>query len=75
MDNIENSQKTGYCEGGNVMVLNEWDHYNGSKRRCPKCGKRLTLKTIIANGHDHMGYAIPEHKPKGHKIPNKVKRK
>lgn len=68
----------GYCPGSSgaqSVILSFWQSYNGSKRRCPVCGKRLTLRAVENAEGELQYYGIPPHKPKGHKIPKKTIRK
>ncbi len=63
MDSIE------YCNGGN-----EWADPQPKKItivRCSTCNRRLTVRSIYCVGGEFVGYKIPEHKPKGYKIPKK----
>lgn len=57
-----------FCTGGNAWAV------TGRIERCPVCKRRLQ-PYIVWDWNQPIGFKLPPHKPKGYRIPNKIKNK
>lgn len=58
-----------YCATPNGKLTEDWVADGNRKYRCSVCNKRLLPKAIHEEfGEGFIGWRLPRHKPKGHKI-------